>query len=55
MPDATLVTTLAMVCPFDPAEKQAILEAGDAGQRAATLLALLQMGAHATESARRAT
>ena len=46
MEDDSLVTTLAMVCPFDPVEKQALLEAPPDGARAAALLALLQMGAH---------
>ena len=45
MPDDVLVVTLAMVCPFEPAEKQALLEAPTEDDRAATLLALLQMGA----------
>lgn len=44
MPDEGLVVTLSMVCPFEPVEKQALLEADDA-DRGATLLALLQMGA----------
>jgi len=44
MPDEALVVTLAMVCPFEPVEKQALLEANDA-ERGATLLTLLQMGA----------
>lgn len=44
MPDEGLVVTLSMVCPFEPVEKQALLEADD-GERGATLLALLQMGA----------
>lgn len=48
--DAGLVTTLAMVCPFEPSEKQALLEAETPANRATALLALLQMGAHATES-----
>ncbi len=46
MPDGALVTTLAMVCPFEPAEKQALLEAGDTAERSRALLALLEMGAH---------
>ena len=33
-----------MVCPFEPAEKQALLEAPTEADRAATLLALLQHG-----------
>lgn len=44
--DATLVTTLCMVCPFDPREKQALLEAPSAADRAGMLVALLQMEAH---------
>jgi uncharacterized protein len=47
MPDQALVSTLAMVCPFEPPEKQALLEAPDAADRARTLIALLQMGAAA--------
>jgi Lon protease-like protein len=45
MPDEALVVTLAMACPFEPVEKQALLEAPTEAERAATLLALLQMGA----------
>jgi Lon protease-like protein len=39
--DESLVTTLASVCPFDPVEKQALLEAGNLQDRAATLTALM--------------
>jgi uncharacterized protein len=46
MEDDALITTLAMVCPFGPVEKQALLEAPPDGPRAQTLLALLRMGAH---------
>lgn len=49
MPDEALVTTLSMICPFEPAEKQALLEAAAEADRAATLLALLQMGAAETD------
>lgn len=42
--DASLVTALAMVCPFATAEKQALLEATNGSRRAETLIALLQMG-----------
>ena len=45
--DPTLVTTLSMVCPFEPAEKQALLEAADLPARAAILHTLLRMGAAA--------
>jgi uncharacterized protein len=50
LPDDMLVVTLAMVCPFEPAEKQALLEAPSDTERAATLLTLLQMGAVAQDS-----
>lgn len=53
MPDEALVSTLSMVCPFDPAEKQALLEAPNTADRASTLLTLLQMGAHSAEPGRR--
>lgn len=39
--DEALVTTLASVCPFDPAEKQALLEASSLAERAQTLTALM--------------
>jgi len=45
MDDHTLVVTLGMACPFEPAEKQALLEAPSIDDRAAILLALLRMGA----------
>ncbi|MBB4287579.1 LON peptidase substrate-binding domain-containing protein [Roseospira goensis] len=40
-----LVTSLAMVCPFEPREKQALLEAGTPQERADLMMALLEMGA----------
>ena len=43
--DDSLIITLAMVCPFEPIEKQALLEAPSDAERAETLLALLRMGA----------
>jgi Lon protease-like protein len=43
--DDNLVITLAMVCPFEPAEKQALLEAGTIADQAEMLLTLLRMGA----------
>jgi Lon protease-like protein len=49
LPDDMLVVTLAMVCPFEPAEKQALLEAPSDAERASTLLTLLQMGAVAQD------
>ena len=50
MPNGPLVSTLAMVCPFEPAEKQALLEAESTAERSQTLLALLQMGAHMSDA-----
>jgi uncharacterized protein len=47
--DDVLVTTLSMICPFEPAEKQALLEASTDTERAAALLTLLQMGALAQD------
>ncbi|MBZ6377551.1 peptidase S16 [Pacificimonas flava] len=40
--DETMVNTLAAVCPFDPAEKQALVEAEDLPRRAALLEALMR-------------
>lgn len=42
---APLLTSLAMVCPFEPREKQALLEAANPQARAELMLALLEMGA----------
>jgi Lon protease-like protein len=47
MPDDALVVTLSMVCSFEPAEKQALLEATTPTERARALLALLQIETHA--------
>jgi Lon protease-like protein len=47
MPDEALVVTLSMVCPFEPAEKQALLEAATPAERAQALLTLLQIETHA--------
>ena len=43
--DNNLVTSLSMLCPFGPAEKQALLEATDSTARARLLIAFLEMGA----------
>lgn len=42
-PDDRLVTTLAMVCPFESSEKQALLECDSLKARASMMLALLDM------------
>ena len=52
MPDAKLVVTLCMVCPFGPPEKQALLEAPTVQDRAQALYALLRMGGREGESDR---
>jgi Lon protease-like protein len=44
-PLSALVTSLAMICPFGPGEKQALLEASDLGQQGQLLVALMQMEA----------
>lgn len=49
MDDDALVTTLAMVCPFEASEKQALLEAPALRDRADALTALLEMGTYAGE------
>jgi hypothetical protein len=41
--DHALVNTLAAVCPFEPVEKQALLEAPDAAARATMLVTMLRM------------
>ena len=42
-PPEALVNALAMMCPFDPAEKQALLEAPSFDERVTTLVAILEM------------
>jgi Lon protease-like protein len=46
-PGEALVNALAMMCPFGPVEKQALLEAQSLQDRASTLMALLEMGGDA--------
>lgn len=45
-PDVVLVNTLAMSCPFEPEEKQALLECGSVEERAVLLLELFRFAAH---------
>jgi Lon protease-like protein len=47
IPDDKLVTSLAMVCPFEAKEKQALLEAADLAERSRVMTALLELGAFA--------
>jgi Lon protease-like protein len=46
MPADALVTSLAMLLPFQPSEKQALLEGRDAGERARLLTRLMAIAAH---------
>jgi Lon protease-like protein len=48
-PAERLVTTLAMMCPFEPSEKQALLEAPDFAERARLLTAIIEMAAQAPQ------
>jgi len=45
-PDVALVASMAMACPFEPAEKQALLEAEDLAARTRCLIAVLDMAQH---------
>jgi Lon protease-like protein len=49
-PAETLVNALSMLCPFEPAEKQALLEAQGWEERVAILTALLEMAGAAPGS-----
>jgi Lon protease-like protein len=43
VPGERLVTSIAMICPFEPSEKQALLEAPDVEERARLLTAIVEM------------
>ena len=43
IPDCKLITTLAMVCPFEPSEKQALLEKMCHKERVETFMTMLEM------------
>jgi uncharacterized protein len=45
VPGERLVTSIAMICPFEPSEKQALLEAPNLDERARLLTAMVEMGA----------
>jgi Lon protease-like protein len=42
-PDERLITSLAMICPFEPPEKQALLEAPDLAARGSLMMTLVEM------------
>lgn len=48
-PDERLITCLSMICPFEPEEKQALLEAPTCRDRADLFLALLEMAVKSSE------
>lgn len=48
-PDERLVTTLAMVCPFEPSEKQALLQSPNLAERGRVMTALFEMAALGTK------
>ncbi len=43
VPDVPLVRSFAMTCPFEPSEKQAILEASSVAERARMVMSLIEM------------
>ncbi len=48
--DLTLLTSLCMMCPFSPSEKQALLEAQNLRERAQILRTLLEFGQHESDT-----
>ena len=50
-PDERLVTTLAMLCPFAPREKQALLEYPTTAERARGMTTLIEMAIAGTDEA----
>ena len=51
-PDERLVTSLAMICPFEPQEKQALLEAKDLCERTQVMLSIIRMAIHGGHAGR---
>jgi len=49
IPDSKLITTLAMICPFEPSEKQALLEQMCHLKRAETFMTMLEMASKSIE------
>jgi Lon protease-like protein len=45
VPGERLVTSISMICPFEPSEKQALLEAPNLDERARLLTAMVEMAA----------
>lgn len=55
IPDDELVSALAMICPFEPREKQALLECRGSHDRSRLLMSLFQMASHGGDTALRGT
>lgn len=49
-PCNSLVTSLAMICPFGPSEKQALLESKSLDERTELIFSLIEMGIHEGEA-----
>lgn len=49
-PDGALVTSLAMTCPFEPREKQALLECPGLNERGELLTMLMEMAVHGSKA-----
>jgi len=49
-PDGALVTSLAMTCPFEPREKQALLECRGLIERGELLTTLMEMAVHGSKA-----
>jgi Lon protease-like protein len=49
-PDERLVTTIAMLCPFAPTEKQTLLESPGLAERAKAMIGIVEARAHGVES-----
>lgn len=49
-PDERLITSLAMICPFEPSEKQALLEARTLADRARVMTALVDLAVAANDT-----
>ncbi len=43
VPSAALVDSMAMICPFEPSEKQALLQTPDLAERGRVIIALFEM------------
>jgi uncharacterized protein len=49
-PDERLVNTIAMLCPFEPEEKQTLLESAGLAERAKAMIGIVEARAHGAES-----